>query len=82
MPGACTVGELVDKTGMKQGNVSKQLGILYQARLVDRTREGNFVHYAIREPVVFELCKIVCQSLHKQALAEVKDLTPPSTLST
>lgn len=67
-----TVSELVQATGMKQGNVSKQLGILYNARLVNRTRQGNFVHYSIRDDMVFQLCDAVCRSLRQRALDEAE----------
>ncbi len=70
MQGPRTVSELVEATGMKQGNVSKQLGILYSARLVERTREGNFIRYSIRDELVIQLCDAVCHSLRRQALAE------------
>src|SRR5262249_30338573 len=47
MRGPMTVTELVEATGMKQGNVSKQLGILYDAHLLARNRHGNFIRYAV-----------------------------------
>ena len=42
--------------GSKQANVSKQLGILYDAGLLGRVRAGNRVIYAMREPVIFGWC--------------------------
>src|SRR5262245_18279492 len=45
------VGELVEALGAKQANVSKQLGILHSAGLLDRRREGSQVIYSIREPM-------------------------------
>lgn len=74
MAGPRTVTELVEATGMKQGNASKQLGILYQTRLVERCRDGNFIRYAIRDEMVFKLCELVCGSLRKQALDDAKRL--------
>jgi len=75
MEGPHTVTELVDRTGMKQGNVSKQLGVLYAAHLVDRTREGNFIRYSIRDEMVVHLCEVVCDSLRRQAIDEAERFT-------
>ncbi len=70
MPGPRTVSELVEATGMKQANVSKQLGILRSNRLVERERDGNFMHYSIADPMVVHLCEVVCESLRRQAVRE------------
>jgi DNA-binding transcriptional ArsR family regulator len=77
--GPRTVTELVEATGMKQGNVSKQLGILYDARLLDRSREGNFIHYAIRDETVNQLCNLVCHKIERDALAQVAAIQRMST---
>lgn len=67
MGGARTVGQLVEETGMKQGNVSKQLGVLAASGFLKREREGNFVQYSIRDPIVYELCGLVCDKLCRDA---------------
>ena len=74
MRGPMTVTELVDATGMKQGNVSKQLGTLYDARLVKRNREGNFIRYAIGDEMIFQLCDLACHKIQSDALARVASL--------
>lgn len=51
-----SVGELVESTGMKQANVSKQLGLLLTAGIISRRQDGNRAIYSIAMPVVFELC--------------------------
>lgn len=71
MDGPETVTELVEATGMKQGNVSKQLGILYDAHLLARNREGNFIRYTIADDAVIQLCDLVCRKLETDALARV-----------
>lgn len=55
------VSDLVRQTGMKQPNVSKQLGILFDAGLLERDRHGNQVRYRIAEPLIFNLCDLVCR---------------------
>jgi DNA-binding transcriptional ArsR family regulator len=58
--GPLTVSELVKASGMKQANVSKHLGVLYQHRLVSRQREGICIRYEVSDPVIFGLCNLVC----------------------
>jgi DNA-binding transcriptional ArsR family regulator len=67
MSGPRTVGELVEETGLKQGNVSKQLAALAQARFLSRERDGNFARYRIRDPLVHDLCRLVCTKLERDA---------------
>lgn len=61
--GPRSVNDLTAAAGAKQANVSKQLGTLYTAGLVDRKREGTTVLYSVREPMIFELCDFVCGKL-------------------
>ena len=65
--GPLTVNELVEASGMKQANVSKQLAILHDHQLVKRRREGTFIRYQIADPVVFALCQLVCGKMAKDA---------------
>jgi DNA-binding transcriptional ArsR family regulator len=65
--GAKSVSALVAALRARQANVSKQLGILHGAGLLDRTPDGGMVYYAIREPVIFELCGLVCDKLRRDA---------------
>lgn len=71
--GAATVGELQEAVGASQQNVSKHLGVLHQAGIVSRTKEGTAVRYAIADESVFALCEQVCGGLRAQ-LAEVQQL--------
>ena len=65
--GPASVGELVERSGMKQANVSKQLGILLTAGVIGRRQEGNRAIYSIALPLVHELCQLVCQGVARQA---------------
>jgi DNA-binding transcriptional ArsR family regulator len=67
MSGPRTVGELVEATGLKQGNVSKQLSALTQAKFLNRERDGNFARYSIRDPLVQDLCRLVCAKIERDA---------------
>lgn len=72
--GPLSVGELVEICGMKQANVSKQLGILQAAGVISRRQEGNRAIYSIALPLVFELCDLVCRGVAKQAAARAAAL--------
>lgn len=65
--GEASVGELADALGASQQNVSKHLGVLNQAGIIGRRKEGNRVLYEIADPSVFTLCEIVCGGLQQQA---------------
>ena len=58
--GEASVTELTSVVGTTQQNVSKQMQLLWNAGLVARRRDGNFIRYRIADQVVFELCAIVC----------------------
>ena len=68
-----TVGELQAATASSQQNVSKHLGVLHDAGLLRRRKDGNFVRYEIADPAVFELCDIRLRQFHRQ-LAELDRL--------
>lgn len=61
--GERTVTQIVEATGASQANVSKHLGILSRAGMVGRRKEGLNVFYSITDPVIFELCDLVCNRL-------------------
>jgi DNA-binding transcriptional ArsR family regulator len=71
--GPATVNELRDAVGASQQNVSKHLGVLHQAGIVSRSKEGTAVRYAIADETVFALCEQVCGGLRTQ-LAEFQQL--------
>ena len=67
--GEKTVTELVEATGAGQANVSKHLGLLADAGMVSRRKEGLNVNYFINDESLFELCDLVCGRIQKE-LAE------------
>ncbi len=71
--GSATVGELVEALGASQQNVSKHLGVLHQAGIISRAKEGTSVRYAIADDTVFALCEQVCGGLRDQ-LAELDSI--------
>ena len=69
--GDATVQELQLAVGASQQNVSKHLGVLLNAGMVARTKQGTKSLYSIADHGVFELCDQVCGGLRRQ-LAELE----------
>jgi ArsR family transcriptional regulator len=73
--GEKSVSELVEETGSLQANVSKHLGLLLDAGVVARRKEGLRSYYRIADKTVFELCDMVCGSLHDRLAADLEQLS-------
>lgn len=58
--GERSVTELVESTGMAQGNLSKHLQQLHAAGFVTRRRDGLFVLYSLADEDVLALCELMC----------------------
>ena len=71
--GSATVTELRAALGISQQNASKHLGVLHNAGIVSRTKEGTSVRYAIADESVFALCEQVCGGLRSR-LAEFQQI--------
>jgi DNA-binding transcriptional ArsR family regulator len=71
--GEASVQELTAATAASQQNVSKHLGVLHEAGVVGRRKEGTLSIYRIADDGVFELCESVCGSLKRQ-VAELRDV--------
>jgi DNA-binding transcriptional ArsR family regulator len=63
--GERSVSDIVDALPTSQANVSKQLKMLHDAGVVSRRKEGTQVLYQIADPMVFELCRLVCDKLNR-----------------
>jgi DNA-binding transcriptional ArsR family regulator len=61
--GSKNVTEIIETTGLGQANVSKHLKILTQAGIVKRQPRGVSVYYEITDPLIFEICELVCDRL-------------------
>jgi len=65
--GEISVSEIVGRLTTSQANVSKQLKLLHDAGLVKRRKSGTQVLYEIADPMVLELCALVCDKLNRDA---------------
>jgi DNA-binding transcriptional ArsR family regulator len=61
--GELTVTQIMEAAGASQANTSKHLGVMARAKMVGRRKEGLNVYYSIVDPVIFELCDLVCNKL-------------------
>ncbi|MGB7275634.1 MAG: metalloregulator ArsR/SmtB family transcription factor [Geitlerinemataceae cyanobacterium] len=71
--GSMNVTEIGEATGLGQANLSKHLKMLTQAGLVSRQPQGVSVYYAICDPMIFELCELVCDRIGNQMQKRAKD---------
>ena len=55
-----SVSAIVSETGATQTNVSRHLGLMLQAGVVSRRREGSTVFYRVANPEFVEICRSVC----------------------
>ena len=58
--------EIIEATGIGQANLSKHLKALTQAGILSRQPQGVTVYYQIADPVIFELCELVCDRITNQ----------------
>jgi DNA-binding transcriptional ArsR family regulator len=72
--GPKSVTEIVEATGLGQANVSKHLKVLTQVGMVSRHPYGVSVFYQISDPVIFELCEVVCDRIATRLLEQVQQL--------
>ena len=79
MEGEKTVSQLVEETGSLQANVSKHLGILLDAGILGRRKEGTSAYYRITDESVFELCDLVCGSIEDHLAAELRSFSAASS---
>jgi ArsR family transcriptional regulator, virulence genes transcriptional regulator len=67
--GPRSVSELVQRLGLRQSNLSQHLGTLRDQRLVIARRQGQTVHYSLRDSRVtqaFDLLRQVLRSVLRE----------------
>ena len=64
--GESSVTVIVRESGQSMANVSKHLKLIAQSRMVTRRKEGASVYYKLDDPVVEQICQLVCGSILKQ----------------
>lgn len=68
--GERTVGDIVEQVESTQANVSRQINMLYRAKILARRKEGTQVYYWIHDEKTVELCKAVCGRITEQLVGQ------------
>lgn len=63
--GPQSVSAIVGAMHTSQANISRHLKQLHLTGLVARKREGTQVFYSIDDPMIFDLCRLVCERLNR-----------------
>jgi DNA-binding transcriptional ArsR family regulator len=74
MEGEYSVGQLVEASGSGQANVSKHLGVLRDVGMVGMRKEGLSTICFIADPIVNELCEMMCCRLREEMEGKAKAL--------
>jgi DNA-binding transcriptional ArsR family regulator len=75
MDGEKSVSELVRETGGLQANVSKHLGMMLDASVVGRRKQGLHAYYRIADESIFQLCDLMCGSIQGQLAADLDNFS-------
>jgi ArsR family transcriptional regulator len=71
--GELSVGQLVERTGIAQANLSQHLARMRAHGVVDTRREGTTIHYAIANPKLIQAFDLITEVM--QETVEKRTLT-------
>ena len=71
--GELSAGELIEKLGMEQANVSQHLAVLRTQRLVVNRKSWNQVFYSVRDPILLEVLTLM-RSYFQKYLTEAQEM--------
>ena len=63
--GEASAGELIEKLGMEQANISQHLAVLRARQLVVKRKAGNQVFYSVRDPLILEVLALMRRYFQK-----------------
>ena len=66
--GEKNVGQLLERIGVPQPNMSQHLNILYRAGLVGKRRQGAQMFYRIADVSAVRVCRAVCTQVAMAAV--------------
>ena len=55
------MGEIVERTGGTQTNISRHLNLMHERGALVRRKEGSLVYYRVADPALIAMCRDVCQ---------------------
>ena len=79
MDGEKSVSQLVRDTGGLQANVSKHLGMLLDAGVVGRRKQGLHTYYKVTDTSVYEICDLMCDSIQDRLAASLDNFSSFTT---
>lgn len=80
--GELSAGDLIERLGMEQANVSQHLAVLRSRRLVLNRKAGNQVFYSVRDPILLEVLALMRSYFQKhlaEAMALLEEIGAPNT---
>jgi ArsR family transcriptional regulator len=78
--GELSAGELMEKLGMEQANVSQHLAVLRAKQLVVNRKVGNQVFYSVRDPIINKVLQLMRRYFHahlKEAMDMLGEMEKP-----
>jgi DNA-binding transcriptional ArsR family regulator len=72
-----SAGDLIEKLGMEQANVSQHLSVLRAKQLVSNRKAGNQVFYSVRDPIIMKVLGLMRTYFHahlKEALTMLGEM--------
>src|SRR4051812_24654537 len=78
--GEMSAGDLIEKLGMEQANVSQHLSVLRAKQLVSNRKAGNQVFYSVRDPIIMKVLSLMRTYFHahlKEALTMLGEMEKP-----
>lgn len=73
--GEQAVGTIVKQIEANQANVSRQLNMLYQAKILQRRKDGAQVYYRIEDQNAIQLCRLVCAQMVEKVIQQTGRVT-------
>ena len=75
------VSDIIQATGLAQANISRHLGLMYQAGMLSRRREGTLVYYRVGDAYASELCRSIRNQVQLRLPQDPEVQTPRSKVS-
>ena len=63
--GEMSAGEIIQKLGMEQANVSQHLAVLRSRQIVINRKAGNQVFYSVRDPLILDVLALMRRYFQK-----------------
>lgn len=63
--GELCAGDLMEKLGVEQANISQHLAVLRAKQLVVNRKAGNQVFYSVRDPIILKVLALMRQYFQK-----------------